>query len=193
MANLFEADNAPLSEPQQIVVGDFVQWKRTDLGQDYPNNLFTARYVSRVSTGNNTEFTVTGTASGNDYIFTILSATSALFTPEEYNWQLEIERNSDSERINIERGHWVILTDFDNNVDPRTHNEIMITKIESLLEGKADSDVSSYSIAGRSLNKLTPQELIEWRDYYKREVAKDKKAEDLRFGRKTKSTILARF
>jgi len=193
MANLFESANAPTSEPLEIVVGDFVQWKRTDLGQDYPNDLFTARYVSRISTGASSEFTVTGTADGSDYLFTILSATSAAFTPEHYMWQLEIERNSDSERINIDRGHWDILTDLDNNVDPRTHNEIMLSKIESLLEGKADSDVSSYSIAGRSLNKLTPQELLDWRDYYKREVAREIKKEDIRFGRRTKSTILARF
>ncbi len=193
MANLFEAKNAPSREPLEIVVGDFIQWKRTDLGQDYPNDLFTARYVSRISTGANTEFTVSATADGSDYLLTIPSATTSGFTPGNYMWQLEIERNSDNERINIDRGHWAVLTDLDNNVDPRTHNEIMLSKIESLLEGKADSDVSSYSIAGRSLNKLTPQELLDWRDYYRREVAREIKKEDIRFGRRTKSTILARF
>jgi len=78
-------------------------------------------------------------------------------------------------------------------VDPRSHNEIMLQKLESLLEGKADSDVSSYSIAGRSLNKLGPAELLEWRDYYKREVASEKRAEAIKHGRRSKSTILARF
>ena len=43
----------------------------------------------------------------------------------------------------------------------------MVDKLESLIEGKADSDVSSYAIAGRSLNKLTPDELITWFNYYK--------------------------
>ena len=46
------------------------------------------------------------------------------------------------------------------------------------LEGKADSDVSSYSIGSRSLSKMTPEELTTWRDYYKaeynREVAKER-------------------
>ncbi|MGI9438660.1 MAG: hypothetical protein ACR2OK_03035, partial [Parvibaculales bacterium] len=71
--------------------------------------------------------------------------------------------------------------------------EIMLGKIETILEGKADSDVSSYSINGRSLNKFTPSELLEWRDYYRREVNEIKKRERSTHGRKTKSTILGRF
>jgi len=193
MANLFDAANAPTSVPTEFYVGDFVQFKITTLGSDYPNTDYTARLVSRIATGASSEFTVTATASDSDYLFTILSATTAGFTPDHYHWQIEIERNSDNERIIVDRGHWDISTDYDENVDPRSHNEIMVQKLESLLEGKADSDVSSYSIAGRSLNKLGPAELLEWRDYYKREVASEKRAEAIKHGRRSKSTILARF
>ena len=193
MANLFDAANAPTSVPTEFYVGDFVQFKITTLGSDYPNTDYTARLVSRIATGASSEFTVTATASDSDYLFTILSATTAGFTPDHYHWQIEIERNSDNERIIVDRGHWDISTDYDENVDPRSHNEIMLQKLESLLEGKADSDVSSYSIAGRSLNKLGPAELLEWRDYYKREVASEKRAEAIKQGRRSKSTILARF
>jgi len=193
MANLFDAANAPTSVPTEFYVGDFVQFKITTLGSDYPNTDYTARLVSRIATGASSEFTVTATASDSDYLFTILSSTSEDFTPDHYHWQIEIERNSDNERIIVDRGHWDISTDYDENVDPRSHNEIMLQKLESLLEGKADSDVSSYSIAGRSLNKLGPAELLEWRDYYKREVASEKRAEAIKHGRRSKSTILARF
>lgn len=193
MANLFDAANAPTLVPTEFYVGDFVQFKITTLSSDYPNTDYTARLVSRIATGASSEFTVTATASDSDYLFTILSATSAAFTPEHYHWQIEIERNSDNERIIVDRGHWDIFTDYDENVDPRSFNEIMLQKLESLLKNKADSDVSSYSIAGRSLNKLGPAELLEWRDYFKREVALEKKAEAIKHGRKSKSTILARF
>ena len=37
MANLFDTDNVPTTEPATIVVGDLLQWKRTDLGTDYAN------------------------------------------------------------------------------------------------------------------------------------------------------------
>jgi len=36
MANLFDADQAREGEPTEIVVGDFIQWKRSDLVDDYP-------------------------------------------------------------------------------------------------------------------------------------------------------------
>ncbi len=61
------------------------------------------------------------------------------------------------------------------------------------LEGKADSDVSSYSINGRSLNKFTPSELLEWRDYYRREVQREERAELARSGKATGRTVAVRF
>ena len=69
----------------------------------------------------------------------------------------------------------------------------MIGKIESILEGKADSDVASYSIQGRSLTKLAIDELLQWRDYYRREVNEIRRKEQITHGRKTKATILGRF
>jgi len=151
------------------------------------------RFVARISTGGATEVNVAATASGDDYLFSISSATSANYTVGTYHYQLEIERNSDNERIVVDRGEIDIVTDYDNQVDPRQHAEIMLGKIESILEGKADSDVSSYSIAGRSLTKLSPEELVQWRDYYRREVSAIKRKEAIKHGRKPKSTILLRF
>lgn len=193
MGNLFDSANAPTGVPTEIVVGDFIQFKITQFSTDYSNSLFTMRFVARISTGGATEVSVAATASGDDYLFVVPSATSANYTVGTYHYQLEIERNSDNERIVVDRGEIDILTDFDNQVDPRHHAEIMLGKIESILEGKADSDVSSYSIAGRSLTKLSPDELVQWRDYYRREVSAIKRKEAIKHGRKPKSTILLRF
>ena len=56
------------------------------------------------------------------------------------------------------------------------HAEIMASQeLRQIQQVKADSDVSGYSINGRSLNKFTPSELLEWRDYYRREVNEIKK------------------
>lgn len=194
MANLFDAANAPTTEPETVVVGDFIQWKRTDLGSDYPNNLYTATYVARITGGGANEIVLTGTASGADYLFTVASEDSADFAPGYYHWQLEILRNSDSNRIVVDRGVFTAIVDLDvNQSDPRTHAEIMVSKIESLLSGKADADVSSYSIAGRSLTKLSFSELVEARDYYKREYQKEVIAERIRRGKSTGATVKVRF
>jgi len=194
MANLFDASNAPTTEPEVVSPGDFIQWKRTDIGGDYPPASYTATYVARITGGGNTEVQVIGTASGSDYLFTVSSTTSNDFVVGLYHWQLEIKRNSDNSRIIIDRGYFTCVADLDvTGADPRTHAEIMVAKIESILSGKADSDVASYSIAGRSLSKMSFQELTNARDYYKKEVQQEVIAERIRKGQGTGATIQVRF
>jgi hypothetical protein len=53
--------------------------------------------------------------------------------------------------------------------------------------------VSSYSVAGRSLTKMTFQELVDARDYYRREVVKHNNDELLKRGKSNGSTIKVRF
>lgn len=91
-------------------------------------------------------------------------------------------------------GDFDAIPDMDvNQADPRIHAEIMIDKIESILEGKADSDVSSYSIAGRSLNKLSFDELMTARDRYKGELVRHENKELVKRGKSNGSTIKVRF
>lgn len=194
MANLFDVTQAPTTEPEVVSPSDFIQWKRIDLGQDYPNTAYTATYVARITGGGNTEIQIVGTNSGSDYLFTVSSATSADFVVGLYHWQLEILRNSDNNRIVIDRGYFTCVADLDvNGADPRTHAEIMVGKIESILSGKADSDVSSYSVAGRSLSKMSFRELTDARDYYRKEVQKEVIAERIRKKQGTGATIKVRF
>jgi len=194
MANLFDTDNALTYEPHKIVVGDRVTWRKKNLGEDYPSSTYTVAYVSRVSSGGGThEFTVAGSADGDDYLFTITSVVSADFDVGHHHWQLEITRTSDSERIVIQTGSWDIITDLDNNVDPRSHAEIMLDKIETVLQGRADADVLSYSINGRSLSKIPVTELVEWRDYYRSEVVKQHRIDHVKNKRAHAGTIKVRF
>lgn len=194
MANLFDPAQSPTTEPLTVVVGDFIQWRRTDLGGDYPNTEYTMTYVARVTAGGSTEIAVTGTNYNGDYLFTVTSAQSTDFVPGYYHWQLEATQTSSGNRVVVDRGAFTAVPDLDvGGSDPRTHAEIMLTKIESLLEGKADSDVASYSIAGRSLSKLSFDELIKARDDYRREVKREKSAELIRQGKATGATIHVRF
>ena len=193
MANLFDPDESPTQEPREVVVGDFIQWRRTNL-QDYPNTQYTMTYVARITAGGNTEIQLAGTAYGSDYLFTVSSTVSTDFVPGYYHWQLEAVRNSDSERLVIDRGYFTAIADLDvNGADPRSHAQIMIAKIESLLAGKADTDVANYEIAGRKLTKLSFKELIEARDYYRTELMNQQKSFDIRNGKNPGSTVKVRF
>jgi len=194
MANLFDPNNAPEGEPLEVVVGDFIQWKRSDLSKDYPNNTYTMTYVYHLADGSGPEPHVTGTALGDDYLFTVTSAQSSQVAAGKYKWQLEVIRNSDSNRVVIDRGEVDFIGDIDaSGADIRSHAEIMVSKIQSILEGKADSDVSNYSIAGRSLTKMTFEELISARDVYRREIQQEKVKARIKRGKPSGSTVKVRF
>ena len=194
MANLFDENEAPEGEPLKIVVGDFLQWKKSSLAQTYPPALYSAEYVARVTGGGNTEIHLSATERTGYYLFTVSSATSAEFVPGFYHWQLEVVQTSSGNRVVVERGEFEAIQDLDvNGADPRTHAEIMLGKIESLLVGRADKDVSSYSIQGRSIAKMSIVDLLEWRDYYRKEVLRERRDNAIALGKPTKTTMKVRF
>ncbi|MDP7138808.1 MAG: hypothetical protein QF560_10610, partial [SAR324 cluster bacterium] len=61
--------------------------------------------------------------------------------------------------------------------------------IEDILYNRIQGDVSSYSIVGRSLSKMAPDELIELRDFYARQVLTEKRNERLRRRRELVQTF----
>lgn len=193
MANAFDAAQAPEGEPLEIVVGDFLQWKRSDLLSDYPLADYSAEYVARITGGGSSEIKLAATET-DTYLFTADSATTAEFVAGYYHWQLEITKTSTGDRIVVDRGTFTAVVDLDiNNVDPRSHAEIMIDKIETVLQGKADADVASYSINGRSLTKMSFEDLIAARDKYRAEFAREKAMEHAKNGDPISQTIKVRF
>ena len=195
MANRFDIDQAPDGrQPEKIIIGDYLLWKRTDLVSDYPLADYSMEYVARLTAGGNTEIKVAATETNGTYVFEVDSSTSANYVAGFYHWQLEVTKTSTGDRVAIETGTFTAVEDLDvNGADPRTHAEIMITKIQTILEGKADADVSSYSINGRSLTKLSYEELVDARDYYRKEYITERRTEDARNGNRSSQTILVRF
>lgn len=194
MANLFDESNAPEGEPLKVVVGDFIQWKKTALAESYPPATYSAQYVARITAGGSSEITLAAIERTGYYLFQVPSATSEAFTPGFYHWQLEIIETATGNRIVVERGEFEAIPDLDvNGSDPRSHADIMLDKIESLLEGRADKDVSSYSIQGRSISKMSVADLLQWRDYYRKEQAKERRDNAIALGKPTKTTMKVRF
>lgn len=194
MANLFDEANAPEGEPVKVVVGDFIQWKKTELASTYPPATYSAEYVARVTAGGASEIKLPAIERSTYYLFQVSSATSAAFESGFYHWQLEVTETATGNRIVVERGEFEAIPDLDNNgADPRTHAEIMLDKIEALLQGRADKDVSSYSINGRSIAKMSISDLLTWRDYYRKEVIKERRDNAIALGKPTKTTVKVRF
>jgi len=192
MANLFDSANAPEVEPLEIQAGDFVQWKRTELHDDYPNDTHTLKYSARLEAAGSTEIEITATASGEDYLVQVPAATTAAYTPGVYHWQAYIIRDADDERIKVDDRKWTVLANFDTDTsDPRSFAQKQLDNIEGLLEGKKDA--SSFSIAGRSASKFSFDELIQARDYFRAEVAFQRAKNNAEAGRGNFTSVRVRF
>lgn len=163
--NPFDNTALPTHEPDAIVAGSYVAWRRL-LG--YSADDYALRYdlVPRTA---GTTLTITGTRDGDHWRFNIPSATSTAWTAGEYRMNLVLVRSSDDEEAQIETGH---VTVFGSTEDRRTHAEIMVEKIQSILDGRAAHDIESYSIKSRSISRMSVPDLLRWRDYYLDEVAR---------------------
>lgn len=74
-----------------------------------------------------------------------------------------------------------------------THAETMLAKIEAVLEGRLDSDVESYTIAGRQITKIPVTELLALRDTYRAERNNELAAEKISEGDGNPNKIRVRF
>ena len=190
MANIL---TEPLSDfPEEFRAGDTLKVKRSDIGTDYPNDTFTAKFEARSLDSHTSTISVTATADGSDYLFTFPATATSSYSPHNYRFIITVTSGDD--RVTIDEGTIKVLRNLPNqSADHRTHSEIMVDKIQTLLEGKADSDVANYSINNRSLTKLSVDELLKWRDYYKAEVLREKRVERAKSGQGSGNRILVGF
>lgn len=163
----FAIDKSPTTEPDAMVIGSFVQWRRLF---DYPSSTYTLRYdVHNGGQGHNVTFNGTYDATNEWWAFSVGSADYGNVDAGLHHWDLVLTRTSDGEEVFLEHG---ALLFFASTGDRRTHAEIMVAKIESVMEGRADHDIESYSIKNRSLTRMSVKELMQWREYYLDEIAR---------------------
>lgn len=178
----FNPLSAPSTEPESIVLNTFVTWNRV---LAYDPTLFSVKYIFR-ATGHSEHTLVGSYISNGAWGFTILAATSHAWNQAgQHTWDMVVVRLSDSAETIVQSG---VIDFFLTTSDRRDHAEIMLAKINSILEGRADSDVESYTIKDRSITKMSIKELTEWRNHYLAEIGQ---RPDNRGGRK--NTLKVRF
>jgi len=196
MANLFDRANYPTQEPDVLVVGDRWTWRRPDLVPDYPTADYALTYEFHEDSGGggSHKFAITATETTDDYIVEIASATTATYATGDFHWYAFITRTSDSERIAIDDGYAKIELNFaDTNADHRSHAKKVLDAIEAVLENRASQDQMSYSIAGRSLSRMSIDDLMNFRNRYKAEYNKELKKWRIKNKQQTGNTIKVRF
>lgn len=187
MTNPFDISNSPTTEPESMVLNTFVQWRRL---LDYSDTAYSLYYVFQDGSHGHS-LTVTGTYdSVNEWWeFSVGNGGYDNLHSGLVRWDLFVERLSDTEKVIITTGSTMLHVSTD---DRRTHAEIMVSKIESVLEGRAAHDIESYTIKSRSLTRMSVKELTEWREYYLSEVERTGGSSTADRGPKT-NTVRVRF
>lgn len=166
MTDFFDPTAAPLGDPVTIIKGRYIAWRRLI---DVDSALCSLKYVFHPRAGGTVQ-TVTGAQSGAYWTFALTGAVSTAWVEGDHSFDVVVVRLLDSEEAVVASGTTKV---FASTSDRRSHAEVMVAKIESILQNRADSDVESYSINSRSITKMSAQELTKWRDYYRSEIGDD--------------------
>lgn len=179
-------------EPEKICKGDTVKWKKTF--SDYPaSEGWELNY--KLYNADGTDLTTLAFDSevnddGNDFQIVIPDDTTTNWTAQQIFFRGYVTK--DSETFTVAQGSIEVVSVISSFNDLK-HVRGVLDAIEATLLGRASESHESYSIQGRSITKMSPEELMRWRDVYKAELVSLKKAERIRKGLGSKSKIQVRF
>tara|TARA_R100001530_G_scaffold123957_1_gene92038 strand:- start:3053 stop:3646 length:594 start_codon:yes stop_codon:yes gene_type:complete len=190
-----DPNTPPESEPLKFHAGETVKWKRTDLS-DFPASTYTL-YYTLVKDGTRITFNSSQDGSTENHAVTLAHATTAAYTVGVYNWS--VEARSSSEVYVVDKGVMEILTDYaeqSSGADERSVAKKMVDAYESLFANQITNktiEQLSYSIAGRSISKLSAEQIrmeyLRWKRIYDSELDDER----INNGLGTRKRILTRF
>ena len=193
MSNKFDSTNYPTEVPDELQLGDFWAWKKDNLATDYPTADYSLSYEFNLIDGATaSNFTLTATESNDEYI--ISTSDTGSYTKGEYNWVSYITRTSDSARVKIAEGYIEIQDNYaTTSASVRSHAKIVLDAVKAVIENRATMDQSSMSIAGRSLSRMSIDELFTLKDRYQAEFDKEVKKAKIKNGQSSGNTVLTKF
>lgn len=167
-----------ISEPKSFTAGDTVEWQK-ELDSYSPKDGWSLVYCFR---NFEDRFEVTAEILEDHYVIRLSSEETNNYKPSTYWWQSRVIK--DEVQYVVENGELVIKPNLAllDTYDGRSHVKKVLDALEATILGKASRDQLSYSISGRSLSRLSPSELLKWRDIYKAEYARNLQEEQLSKG-----------
>ena len=186
------AADIPSIEPASFVAGETVSWTK-DVSTNYPaNDGWSLTYylrgdpslnIDQAATASGAEFAVTITAAqtaalvaGLRRLIGRVSKAGEIYTI--YDGSVEVIANPVSQNIGDEtRSQWRRIRD----------------ELRDVIEGKASKDSISYSIAGRSVSRMSWTELLAAYQFAQAEVRAEEADESIARGETLKKNIGIRF
>jgi hypothetical protein len=155
--------------PKSFTAGESIEW-RLRLELYSVSAAWEVVYHLRGSTEEAT-LEIAAIADGDSHLVNLKSIETIDYQPGMYWWQCFAKKDDDVKLV--ASGECEIKPNLTTlaHYDGRSHVKKVLDALENTLLGKAGRDQLSYSIAGRSLSRMNPSELLEWRDKYKAEYA----------------------
>ena len=124
--------------------------------------------------GNPTQYTEAAASTADTtFELSVAPAVTALYAEGHYNYA--IVADDDTDEFTLEQGTFEVTlrADLNANNDLRTHARKTLDAIEAVIEGRATKTHLNHTIGGRSIQYMSPRDLIEFRKYYKDLVSKE--------------------
>ncbi len=176
-------------EPEKLTAGVTWKWKKTI--SDYPASEWALTYYLRKDGASATSFSAA--ADGDSYLVTVAAATTAAYASGIYDFIGWVIKGT--EKYEVFNSMIEVLPNPTNTsaYDPRSHARRVMELLEAAMEGRVPNGMESYSIGGRSINKIPLSQLRELWEKYKQDVVMEEQAERLVNGRRSGKNIGVRF
>lgn len=165
----------PTIEPQSFRSGDLLTWTKSLA--DYPASAGWSLAYTLINAA--AKVTINASASGDEFLVSVPAATTAGYAAGVYQWMARVTKAT--EIYTVGSGSMEILPNLSalTTYDGRSHATVMLEAIEAAMEGRASVLQLKYQIGDRSIEYMSPGDLIKWRSFYKAEVAKEADAASL--------------
>lgn len=171
-----------LALPPQLVSGD--SWSWTFDSPEYPAPEWIATtYVENKDAA----FAVAGVPVGTAHEFTVGASITETYKAGRYRWHVRAV-NSAGVAKTVSSGDVDVLVNpaAAGLTDTRTWARRTLDAVEAFLEGNASTAQQATAIQGRSITRWPLDQLLDWRDRLRAEVAQEEQAEQAGAGRNFK-------
>ena len=172
--------NIPTTEPSVFVAGDTLKFKRYFSGY-LPAEGWSLSYAMVMDS---VQITFSGSDNGDGYhLINVPGSTTKDWSAGKYRWQGYVSKGS--ERYSVSAGEIEIRPDFASRTDGydgRSHVKQVLDALEAVILRKASKDQLRYTIAGMTLEKMSPADLIRWHNHYTRLYRQEHEADQIAQG-----------
>lgn len=152
--------------PAILTAGD--SWSWVESLSEYPAPTWTLKFLFRGPQA----FSVEASASGADHAVSVAASTTANYKHGRYEWSARVTDGSTT--TTIETGLLELEPDLSNvAVDHRSFNQRASDALEAVIENRATTDQLSFSIAGRSLSRMSWDELLSAYDRFRMKASQE--------------------